>query len=433
MRTRSALFLLILSLRRRYLRSLGVIGGLAIGMLALGLAVGAGLGAGRSLSRHLRTMFPAQRVILQPRNLDILFLRLEKTRITPDTVAKIRALPGVRRISPEATIRFPISAEGSLAGSVYRSDITVTGVEKWLLDDRAPGDFAYHPGSPLPTILSEYFLDLYNMSLAESNNLPKFSPSAVIGRDFTMILGESSLHSQNPSSTATLGTSSGAGRLMGVPARIAGLTNNPDLLGLILPLDAVEQFNAWYGIPDKAYRALHVELESPESVERLKEALPTLGLEMKDRQGTWRRVLQIVWLAGGGFIVLGGLVFALSLAYMASTLTSMLAQRRRELAVFGALGAAPRQLMVLLMGEIALTSFLGITIGLGGAAGGLAAADHWYRAWRSYRTFLPENIFSFPYLWIFGLGMACWLIALFLAWLRVTLIVRQPVTRMLSD
>jgi predicted lysophospholipase L1 biosynthesis ABC-type transport system permease subunit len=297
-------------------------------------------------------------------------------------------------------------------------------VEKWLLDDRAPADFTYRPGKPLPSVLSEYFLDLYNLALAESNNLPKFSPSAIIGREFRLVLGESSLRPQGGILQAITGASRPA---QVIPSKIVALTNNPDLLGLVIPLDAAETFNAWYGYKDRKYRALHVELDSAESVERLKAQLPKLGLAMSDRMGAWRQALQIVRLAGAGFIGVGALVFALALAYMASSLAAMLAQRRRELALYGALGASPRQVTGLVLAEIALTSALGIAVGLAAAVLVLVAADRFYQQWRSYRTFLPENLFAFRWWWIAALGAACWLVALALGWLRVRIALRGPI------
>lgn len=426
MRLSSLLYIFRISQRDRRLRQAAVIGGLAIGMLALGIAVVAGLGVARSLQNHLASLFPSHRVVLRPKTMDALWLRFETAALSPKTLEAVRGLPGVVRVSPEATVRFPISAEGNLVGNSYRTDLTVTGVEGWLLGEALPPNFTFDPDGVLPAILSEYFLDLYNMALAESNKLPKFSPSAIVGRSFTLILGESTLRPASgyvPGSPAKLKT---------MPGEIVALTNNPDLLGLMVPLEAVEAFNAWYGLEEKRYRALHVELDSPERVDALAKQVEPLGLEVNDRMGPWRRVLQVVRLAAIAFIALGALVFILALAYMASALAAMLAQRRRELALYRALGASPRQILGIVLAEIALLSALGIAAGLAAAILAARLTDHWYGAWRAYRTYLPESLFGLPWLWITLLGIACWLIALLIAYLSAATANRGPLSAILS-
>jgi ABC-type antimicrobial peptide transport system permease subunit len=258
-------------------------------------------------------------------------------------------------------------------------------------------------------VLSHYFLDLYNSALADSNNLPKFSPSAIIGRHMELLLGESTIHPVDenvpPDQRKT--------RM--VKAYIAGLTTNPDLLGLLAPLEVVEAFNEWYGVPDKKYRALHVEVESNEAVENIKPALAGLGLAMRDRMAPWRKALVMVRLVGVAFVALGILVFALALAYLASAITWMLSERHRELALFRALGASPRQIMSLLATEIGVTASVGIGLGLGVAMGGLGYVNMVYLAWRGERVFLPETLFAVPWWWVAILGLFCWLVAMILS------------------
>jgi len=423
MRLQAIAFLIHASMRGKRLRSAAVVGGLAVGMLALGLAAVAGLGTARSLRRHLESLFPEQRVVLRSKTIEAFTLQAETMSITPETVEAVRALPGVVRVCPEATARFPLSGRGNLFGKTYSTDITITGIEAWLLGDEAPPDFAYRPesGKPIPAVLSYYFLDLYNIALAESNNLPKFSPSAIIGKHIDLILGESTLQPADETR-----------RTQVVPSVIAGLTRNPDLLGLLVPLDAVEAFNTWYGITDKRYRQLHVELASSEAVEAVKPALDKLGLEMQDRMAPWRKALTVVRLVAAAFVGLGVLVFALALAYLASTITWMLSERRRELALFRALGASPRQVLTLLATEVGVISLLGIGLGIGAAAAGLCAANRVYLGWRGDRVFLPESLFAVPWWWMALLGLSCWALAMVLSLSQVLASTRTPISNALT-
>ncbi len=416
--------LLLVSLARRWRGYLAMTGGLAIGTLALGLSVVAGPGAGRSLKAHLNAIFPAQRVVLHPRALSLIWLKVETAKITPATVQAVAALPGVARVSPEATIRFPISAQGSLVGNVIRTDVTVTGVEGWLLGDDKPTSFTYTPGSGerVPAVLSQYFLDLYNMTYAESNKLPKLTKMAAVGRQFDLILGESTLRPGNPANK----------KPASAPCRIAGLSRNPDLLGLAIPLAAVEDFNRWYGMEDKRYRALHVELESAEALDGIRDELTALGLEVRDREAPWRRAVVVVRLVGLGFLGLGGLVFVLALAYMGSSVGWIVTRRRREMAVLRALGASWIQAAALLASEIALAGFVGIAAGVGAATAAMIAANHWYQTLRTDWTFLPPDLFTVPWQWLAILGAACWLVAIAFSIKPVLACARESITMALS-
>ncbi len=425
----SAVALLIRALLRgKKLRTGAVVGGLAVGMLALGVATVAGLGTTRALQQHLDKLFPEQRIVLRPETVEAFMLQAETTTITPETVTAVKKLPGVERVSPEATVRFPLSAEGSLLGQTYGTDLTVTGIYGWLLGEDKPPQFSYDPqkDDSVPTVLSHYFLELYNTALAESNNLPKFSPDAIIGRDMELKLGESTIYpvaEEGPEPDRKLKT---------VPAEIVGLTRNPDLLGLLAPLETVESWNEWYGLEDMVYRALHVQMESAEAVENIKPHLADLGLTVHDRMAPWRKALVVVRLVGIAFVGLGVLVFGLALAYLASAITWMLAERHRELALFRALGASPRQVMLLLAVEIGATSFLGIASGLGIGVAALAYANQEYLAWRGPRTFLPEVLFAIPWWWIVTLGLGCWLAALCLSMSQVAASTNVSISTALS-
>lgn len=417
---------MFLSLRIRRRRHFGLAAALALGTLALGLSVVSGLGLGRSLQRHLGELFPAGRIALRPTATSFLWLQVETASITPDTIEKVRALPGVRRASGEATVRFPISASGNLLGEQFETDISVTGIEGWLLGNEEPPNFAYDPADPnavVPGVLSQYFLDLYNMTLAESNGLPKLSPAAVVGRHLQLLLGQSVLGFSDDSAAKKTWTT---------PCQIVGLSTNPDLLGLAMPLAAVEEFNRRYGFTDKRYRAVHVELTSPDAWDRLRDPVAKLGLEWRDAQAPWRRGVAIVRLAGFAFIGLGALVFVLSLAYQTSAVNWLLLRRRGETALCRALGASTGQVVFLLLGEIALVSAVGIGAGTAIVFAALRLANGWYHGLRATMTFLPADLFAIPAWWVLLLGGLCWCAALALALRAVRTTLRRSLTDTLS-
>lgn len=406
----SLVFLMRATGRGRRLRQAAMAAALALGTFALGLAIGGGFGAVAHVQAHFDALAPEQRVVLRRGSIDAAWFRVGLGPITGETADRVAAVPGVRRVSPEAAIRFPISGTADLLGQAYQSDISAAGVEAWVLGEDAPPDFGYDPESdtPIPAVLSTYFLDLYNMGLAASNNLPKFSESALAGRRFELILGVSTFSGRLPEGTA-------ARRVQCV---IAGLTPNPDLFGLTLPLGAVRAFNEEYGQRPDHYEALHVELEAPEAMAALEAALPELGLVLHDPLGPWRQALVAGRMLATAFAALGALVFVLAVGYMAAVLAWMLTERQKELALYQAVGATPAQVAGLVVWETGALAGLGIAIGLGAAALVLAWAGAWYAAWATGRSFLPGQLFDPSAGRLIALGIACWAAAIAVAMLR---------------
>ncbi|NQU42777.1 ABC transporter permease [bacterium] len=407
----SAWHLVLLSLRARWRSNLWVAVGMAVGMLALGAAILGGVGFGRSLSRHLSDLVPESRVLLRPRSANLFWIKVDTGRITPETVALVQDLKGVRRVSPEASIRFPVSVEAEFLGSGFQSDVAVTGVEAWVLGEDAPEGFEYRPGGALPCVLASYFLDLYNMTLAEGGGMPKLSRGAALGREFDLILGESTLR---------MGRAFNEGdTIRRVSCRLGGLTSNPNLLGLIVPLEAVETFNAWHGAEEKIYQSLHVELASPDAIADIEPRLADLGLELVDTTATWRRAVYFVKLVGWGFVGFGFLVFGLAVAYLMSSVNWTLARRRRERGIMQAVGASRRIVTILLTAETALVSGAGILAGLVGSGVIFHFLNAWYEAWRSGREYLPRDLVYLPWPWLALAGAACWVGAIALAMRRI--------------
>ena len=403
MRLAAALTLSRISFRTHWKTWLWIIAGMGIGTLALGISVFAGLGISKSLKNHLNAIFPENRVIIQPKMVDVQMLRVETSTITTETLEQVRALPGIKRISPEATLRFPISAGATLWGNTYSTDITVTGVEPWLLGDDAPTTFTFNPetDTKVPAILAAYFLDLYNLALAEGNKLPKLSPAAVLDREFELVLGSSSIHPAKDDAKVAVLT-----------GKVCALSRNPDLLGLLIPLSAVEHFNAWYGLTIPTYRRLHVELDSIAALDVLRPKLEAMKLEAVDPAALWRRLATFLDLVGIGFAALGALVFLLAMAYLLASVNWMLARRQRERAMFLTLGCSRLELTLLMTGETAILSGIGISIGLGLSVALFHLANIWYHSWRSDRTYLPAELFTAPWSWIAAIGLLCWAIAI---------------------
>lgn len=416
---------LFASVRVRFFQHVGMALALSVGTLALGFALLGGWGVGRSLEGYLDELFPARRIMLHPRALNLLWLKVETASIVPETISALYNIEGVKRVSPEAVVRFPVYASGEIGGDEFGTDLALSGVEKWMLGEDAPEDFEYEPGSGdlLPAVVSKYFLDVYNISFAESNGLPKLTEQAVIGRHYELHLGTSTVRPVDAMAGEKYHVLKG---------QIVGVSKNPHLLGVAIPLNAVESFNEWYGFKDKEYRALHVELETPEALDAIEPELAGLGLILDERESPWRKAVVIIRMAGLALLGFGVIVFLLALAYMLSQLNHMLASRRTEISLMRALGGGVLQIVALLAIEIGLIGAMGIGFGVCVLYVIWRFIDHWYQEACVIWSFLPEGLFQVSWMQFASLALIGWAIMLLFALKPVLSLSRSSIVSLLN-
>ncbi len=166
-------------------------------MFFLALGLGASIGVWRGLRPALEKLFPERKLIVRPPALRLSLVKVETQRITDDTLERLRVLPGVGRVDPQMPATFPLHAEGKFGPmpEPIVTEIVVHGVPRDLVADSIPEsesfEWTLEEVRPCPVVVSSYFLDLYNLGISESNRLPKLNESALRGKTFTLVLGES--------------------------------------------------------------------------------------------------------------------------------------------------------------------------------------------------------------------------------------------------
>lgn len=340
--------------------------GLAVFFLTLGL--GAAFGVARGLRPALEKLFPERKLIVRPPALNVALLKLQTLNINDESLAAIRAIPGVARVDPQMPIGFPIHAEGTLGPTQEEivTEIVVHGAPRDLVADGIPDDesFEWKMGEarPCPVVVSSYFLDLYNLGISESTGLPKLNESAMIGRKFNLVLGESVI---------VMGAGSGKRKTVG--CAVVGFTRDPNLAGIAIPLGAVRAFNEWYSGADfvAKYNVVQIEVASTGDLEPVASAIRAMGYtaSMPGKAfEQWR------WAMRGGaalalLLALG--VLFIALGNVVNTFALTLIERREEIGLLQALGASRRLVRRLYLAEIA---WVGLTAAAGGAAAATVAA-----------------------------------------------------------
>ncbi|MCX7050070.1 MAG: ABC transporter permease [Candidatus Sumerlaeota bacterium] len=343
------------------LRALAAVAGVAAAALVWMMAAGAGWMALREIAPRLEAVFPANRLVVRPQVANLLILQMGPSRITEDQIKDISSWPGVASVARQTAITFPISAHVSLLGNEIDTDAIVNGVDRQLVASEIAPDqtFAYDssPSATVPVVASRYFLEMYNLGYAESQSLPRVNESAVIGRRFTLILGESIC--TGPSE-----------RKRELECRIVGLTRNISLIGLVVPYEYAQAWNRWYhGKRSEGCTALHVSTASAADYAEIEQRLAKAGLNVESHRDLLQRTrltLALVTAGVGGF---GALVLALAGLNLWNTFTLILMQQREQIGILRAVGAAPGSVFMIYAGEALLVTAMGCAIG-----GGLGAS-----------------------------------------------------------
>jgi hypothetical protein len=294
---------------------------------------------------EIERLFPQQRILVEPAGMDVVFLRLQSGSITEDVLMRLGNLEGVVAVHPQMAAEFPAMAEVKLPGmaNAFSSEAAIFGVSTEMIAAELPSGSSFDPppaGRPVPVMASAYFLDLYNLGIAESNRLPKITERAAVGREFDLILGDSMIG---------MGSRS---RVRSVRARVVGLTRDPNLVGLIVPMQVLASWNREFasGWTPRFIRVL-VDAESPDAALRVREQIKALGLsttmaaEDLERYGQALAVAE--WILGG----LLAAILALAAVGVASTVAMSARERRASWGIQRAMGMKPGRLMLLVMGE----------------------------------------------------------------------------------
>jgi len=379
MRLRGYIFLIGRSIRRNPSRIIFNIISMAIGASILCAALTAYFSVREPLLRELGRAFPENRLLAKPKTLGLGPLQVNRSKLTGDVITKIRRIRGVRAVYPIQPLWFPVRAEGRIFGEEISSDIVVSGAPPELVENSlsAGQSFAMPlPGEPLPVVISRYFLDLYNLGLAQSNNLPQLNESSAVGRTFSLVLGESTISGLVSVSKSKT-----------IACKVVGFTPDVSLFGLIIPLEAVEKYNLWYaGREVSDYTQAQVEIADAREFDRIRVELSGLGLMVESNRNVMQYLKMIANIISMIIMSLAGGVLFLAAVNLTHSERMALMERRGELGLLGALGATRKMMRWIYLGEKSIT----------GLAAGLIGAGAFALCWNIAMTNLPDAVRRLP-------------------------------------
>ncbi len=397
--------------------------GIAAGTAALVFFLALGMGVRSVL---LGEVFPIDQVELEPPKgtdpgliVGLLFGG-DVPGISEEDVAELRASPDVESAYPKLRFAFPLSAKGGkevFGREVGASEVIADGINPALVTDDVAGDMPFvdpmdKPGKPcfkttecepprycegpagadgfcidpVPVLVSRYMIEIFDKSIAPAHGLPPVGKSLFErgrGVVFKLWLGES-----------MLGKSKKGGPRH-VHARVVGISPRAIDLGLTVPLGMVKLWNTEYAGAKAAekYSSVLIKVKSNDRVS----SVIALGAEM-DLTPKDTRARDVSVLLTGVMALLAlvaGIILLVSASNIAYTFRVLVNDRRREIALYRALGASAFDMVKWLMA-------LALTIGVcGGAVGALVAwllslgADHLAATRLPDFPFKPDTFFEF--------------------------------------
>lgn len=383
---------------RLALAAAGVAVVVALSLTVLGLL----RGGEEVLTEQVLGDLPAEYLRVRPSTLSLGVVELSLDRfegglLDREAVEDLRGLRGVETVHPQAMSAFPVTVSANLLGRGFRTDVALEGLTaEWLAPEIPAEAFQWSPEStePVPVVLSEAVLALYNAGFAKSHGLPRLGRESVRGLELQAVLGDSSF-----------------GRAPGPPIRarlkIVGFSSRVSPLTLAVPFEAVDHYNRLFAQrvtddPEERQRrtgltSVVLELGAMEAAPEVTEAVKDRGFVIDEGDGLAPRVgraLRSIQAAVGG---LSGVLVALFVVLVSQLFAALLAIRRRYLDLLEVLGASRRGILGLLVAEVAGATAAGTAVGIGLAWFlGLAAAA-WLRGWvRDHLGLAVEGLFEPP-------------------------------------
>ncbi|HZO15405.1 MAG TPA: ABC transporter permease [Polyangiaceae bacterium] len=406
--------------------------GIAAGTAALTFFLALGLGVRAVL---LGEVFPIDQIELEPPKsegggIGGLLFGAEAPGITEDQVAALRANEHVAAVYPKLRMSFPASAGGEIFGrKIGTSEMIADGIDPALVKDDVKGDVPFedplaHPGKPcketkecdapqycegpsggsgvcvdpVPVLASRYMIELYDSTIAPTHGLPPGDSLLGLAKSiiFRLWLGQS-----------LLGKAKEGEGPRHAHARVVGISRAAIDIGITLPLETVRRWNREYSGEAAAskYSSVLIKVKSNDRVSDVIALGATMDLQPKDTRA--RDVSVLLTGVMALLALVAAVILLVSASNIAYTFRVLVQDRRREIALYRAIGASARDMFKWMMS-------LALTVGLtGGAIGVLVAwllslvAD-WLAATRLPDfPFKPESFFAFSW-WLIlaALGFA---------------------------
>jgi ABC-type antimicrobial peptide transport system permease subunit len=336
--------------------------GVAIGTASLLGIVAFSTGIKTAVIDTITASGPLTQITVQPKTEEAGFLKSlstiakEKDVITEEIAQKIERLPHVKSVHPEINYENLSSLRINIWGQSFQTDTLIFGVPYEFLEDDLP-DISKKQWEtlrePYPAVISTRILDLYNLTVAPTNNLPSFTTQDIQGLEFTLLPGQSTFFPQLSSDMTP------------IKAKIVGFSDRVDMVGVTLPLELIRNLNKKYNPEYKEiYLKLFVNVDDKKNVEAVTATIENMDLRVRSTQMEIRIFEKNFRIVTVGLSLISAIILLVSGLMIANTFLSSVNERRREIGLLRALGATRRDIQKIFLAEASVLGLIGGLAGL---------------------------------------------------------------------
>ena len=251
---------------------------------------------------------------------------------------------------------------------------------------------------PIPILLNEQILELYNgglaVALGKGRSLPKISKELILGFRFKIALNRSAiLRSRGPSISRQV--------------YIAGFSDKAMSVGMTLPIDYVKRFNARFTSNDASqqYHSIILKIKDQTDFPSIVQEVKKRGLELAEKTSNAEQAAKMIRTIEAIFALVSLIIVGISALNISQMFYMMIYQRKREIGLFRALGATQTHVRLIILGE---ASWIGLFGGSLGLVGGVCAGQcvDWIAQYLPRFPYKPESFFIYPW-WIWPLALIC--------------------------
>ena len=399
------------SARHFALASVGVI----VGVAAFSFFMALGLGVRDVV---LKEVFAMDELEVVPRrlNVDVGPLNLDVSRdvLDDDAATRLAAIDGVGAVFPKMKLLAPAVGGGgyALLGQDIEMELAIDGIAPQLVEADIGkgfrfGDLGSYPAQGdrcdlrtpcarggwckagactemVPVLVSHHLIEVYNGSLSRVHSLPKLSSTALNGFTFEIVVGDSMV----PSAVREQRKS--------VRAVVVGISRKALPLGITVPLSQVRLLNAQFEGESAAagYHSIVVQAEHQNRVGDVAAGIVDLGYDVSD--GGAERAAMLIAVFMLVFALVAGVIVFISAVNVMHVLLMLVAQRKRELGVFRALGATRVDVRRLILVEAGALGLIAGSLGLVFSIAGAWLFDLLSVRYLPDFPYKPETYFDYP-------------------------------------
>lgn len=244
---------------------------------------------------------------------------------------------------------------------------------------------------PIPVLLNEQLLELYNGGLAVAlgggRSLPKIGKEMVLGFVFNIGLNRSAImRRRGPSVKRRL--------------KVAGFSDKATSLGVTLPIGYVRRFNRLFTSEDaaKRYHSIVLKVSDQQFFPSIVDEVKRRGLALADKTSNAEQASKIIKTVEGLFALVSLIIVGIAAINISQLFFMLIYQRRREIGLLRALGASQADLKRIILSEAVI---IGLTAGAMGALVGYGAGAlvDLIAAQLPRFPYKPESFFIYP-LWV---------------------------------